>query len=169
MSSFTLPVVSRQNVHANLARNSELEPVAAVGYPPAHNADSEWLRPAPTKMAGTSRAASPKIKKLPQKTFFSIQSVPCDRVPAARFMCRDKVPRQVFVIQLEEARAEWRRRCGRCSNPIRRKPKQASRPGVAPDFLMSWRSLSRFRSTLHDLTDAIPRVPSSAECIPVSG
>ena len=29
---------------------------------------------------------------------------------AARFMCRDKSPRQVFVIQLEEARAEWRRR-----------------------------------------------------------
>jgi hypothetical protein len=25
---------------------------------------------------------------------------------AARFMCRDKSPRQVFVIQLEEARAE---------------------------------------------------------------
>lgn len=29
---------------------------------------------------------------------------------AARFMCRDKEPRRVFVIQLEEARAEWRRR-----------------------------------------------------------
>jgi hypothetical protein len=29
---------------------------------------------------------------------------------AARFMCRDKVPLQVFVIQLDEARAEWRRR-----------------------------------------------------------
>jgi hypothetical protein len=29
---------------------------------------------------------------------------------AARFMCRDKEPRQMFVIQLEEARAEWRRR-----------------------------------------------------------
>jgi hypothetical protein len=29
---------------------------------------------------------------------------------AARFMCRDKSPRQVFVIQLAEARAEWRRR-----------------------------------------------------------
>jgi len=29
---------------------------------------------------------------------------------AARLMCRDKSPRQVFVIQLEEARAEWRRR-----------------------------------------------------------
>jgi len=27
---------------------------------------------------------------------------------AARFMCRDKEPRQVFVIQLEEARGEWR-------------------------------------------------------------
>ena len=27
---------------------------------------------------------------------------------AARFMGRDKEPRQVFVIQLEEARAEWR-------------------------------------------------------------
>ena len=29
---------------------------------------------------------------------------------AARFMCCDKVPRQVFVTQLDEARAEWRRR-----------------------------------------------------------
>jgi hypothetical protein len=29
---------------------------------------------------------------------------------AARFMCRDKSPRQAFVIQLEEARAEWPRR-----------------------------------------------------------
>jgi hypothetical protein len=29
---------------------------------------------------------------------------------AARSMCRDKAPRQVFVIQLEEAKAEWRRR-----------------------------------------------------------
>jgi hypothetical protein len=29
---------------------------------------------------------------------------------AARSMCRDKPPRQVFVIQLDEARAEWRRR-----------------------------------------------------------
>ena len=29
---------------------------------------------------------------------------------AARFMCRDKSPREVFVIQLNEARAEWRRR-----------------------------------------------------------
>jgi hypothetical protein len=29
---------------------------------------------------------------------------------AARFMCRDKVPRQVFLIQLDEARAKWRRR-----------------------------------------------------------
>jgi hypothetical protein len=29
---------------------------------------------------------------------------------AARFMCRDKSPWQVFVIQLEEARSEWRRR-----------------------------------------------------------
>ena len=29
---------------------------------------------------------------------------------AARFMCRDKSPRQVFVIQAEEARAEWRGR-----------------------------------------------------------
>ena len=29
---------------------------------------------------------------------------------AARFMCRDKSPRQVFVIQLQEAESEWRRR-----------------------------------------------------------
>ena len=29
---------------------------------------------------------------------------------AARFMCSDKSPRQVFVVQLEEARAEWKRR-----------------------------------------------------------
>jgi hypothetical protein len=29
---------------------------------------------------------------------------------AARFMCRDKNPREVFVIQSEEAKAEWRRR-----------------------------------------------------------
>jgi hypothetical protein len=29
---------------------------------------------------------------------------------AARFMCGDKSPRQAFVIQLEEAGAEWRRR-----------------------------------------------------------
>ena len=29
---------------------------------------------------------------------------------AARFMCRDKSPREVFVVQLKEARAEWRRR-----------------------------------------------------------
>jgi hypothetical protein len=29
---------------------------------------------------------------------------------AARFMCRDGWPGQVFVIQLEEAKAEWRRR-----------------------------------------------------------
>ena len=29
---------------------------------------------------------------------------------AARFMCRDKSPREVFVIQVNEARAEWRRR-----------------------------------------------------------
>ena len=29
---------------------------------------------------------------------------------AARFMCRDKSPREVFVIQLEEARSEWRQR-----------------------------------------------------------
>jgi hypothetical protein len=29
---------------------------------------------------------------------------------AARFMCRDKSPGQAFVIQLEEARSEWRRR-----------------------------------------------------------
>jgi hypothetical protein len=29
---------------------------------------------------------------------------------AARFMCRDKSPREVFLVQLEEARAEWRRR-----------------------------------------------------------
>jgi hypothetical protein len=29
---------------------------------------------------------------------------------AGRSLCRDKSPRQVFVIQLEEARAEWRRR-----------------------------------------------------------
>ena len=28
----------------------------------------------------------------------------------ARFMCQDKSPREVFVIQLNEARAEWRRR-----------------------------------------------------------
>jgi hypothetical protein len=29
---------------------------------------------------------------------------------AARFMCSDKSPWQAFAIQLEEARAEWRRR-----------------------------------------------------------
>jgi hypothetical protein len=29
---------------------------------------------------------------------------------AAKFMCRDKVPREVFVTQLKEAREEWRRR-----------------------------------------------------------
>jgi hypothetical protein len=29
---------------------------------------------------------------------------------AARFMCSDKSPRQAFVVQLEEARAEWLRR-----------------------------------------------------------
>ena len=29
---------------------------------------------------------------------------------AARFMCRDKSPRKVFLVQLEEARAEWKRR-----------------------------------------------------------
>ena len=29
---------------------------------------------------------------------------------AACFMCRDKAPQHVFVIQLDEARAEWRRR-----------------------------------------------------------
>jgi hypothetical protein len=29
---------------------------------------------------------------------------------AAQFLCRDKSARQVFVIQLEEARVEWRRR-----------------------------------------------------------
>jgi hypothetical protein len=29
---------------------------------------------------------------------------------AARSMCRDKSPHQVFVIRLEEARAEWLRR-----------------------------------------------------------
>ena len=29
---------------------------------------------------------------------------------AARFMCRDKVRRHVFVVQADEARAEWRRR-----------------------------------------------------------
>jgi hypothetical protein len=29
---------------------------------------------------------------------------------AAAFMCRDKEPRQAFVIQLNEARAEWQRR-----------------------------------------------------------
>ena len=28
---------------------------------------------------------------------------------SARFMCQDKLPREVFVIQLDEARAEWRR------------------------------------------------------------
>ena len=33
---------------------------------------------------------------------------------AARFMCRDKSPREVFVIQLNEARAEWRRRNPKC-------------------------------------------------------
>ena len=31
---------------------------------------------------------------------------------ASRFMCRDETPREVFVIQLNEARAEWRRRKG---------------------------------------------------------
>jgi hypothetical protein len=29
---------------------------------------------------------------------------------AGRLLCRDKNPRRVFVIQLEEARAEWQRR-----------------------------------------------------------
>lgn len=29
---------------------------------------------------------------------------------AARYMCRDKNPRRVFVRQLEEARKEWKRR-----------------------------------------------------------
>ena len=29
---------------------------------------------------------------------------------AARFLCRDKNPRRIFVVQLEEARTEWRRR-----------------------------------------------------------
>ena len=29
---------------------------------------------------------------------------------AAKFMCRDKVPREVFETQLKEAREEWRRR-----------------------------------------------------------
>jgi uncharacterized protein YjiS (DUF1127 family) len=29
---------------------------------------------------------------------------------AAKFMCRDKKPRETFVTQLSEARAEWRRR-----------------------------------------------------------
>jgi hypothetical protein len=29
---------------------------------------------------------------------------------AAAFLCRDKQPREVFVIQLRECRAEWRRR-----------------------------------------------------------
>ena len=29
---------------------------------------------------------------------------------AAKFMCRDKKPRETFVTQLNEAREEWRRR-----------------------------------------------------------
>jgi len=29
---------------------------------------------------------------------------------AAKFMCRGKVPKEVFVTQLREAREEWRRR-----------------------------------------------------------
>jgi hypothetical protein len=29
---------------------------------------------------------------------------------AARFICRDKSPRRVFMTQLEEAREEWKRR-----------------------------------------------------------
>ena len=39
-------------------------------------------------------------------------------VKAARFMCRDKSPRQAFVVQLEEARAEWRRRRSENSGSI---------------------------------------------------
>ena len=37
---------------------------------------------------------------------------------AARFICRDKSPRQAFVVQLEEARAEWRRRRSENSGSI---------------------------------------------------
>jgi hypothetical protein len=29
---------------------------------------------------------------------------------AAAFMCHDKIPREVFLTQLKEAREEWRRR-----------------------------------------------------------
>ncbi len=32
-------------------------------------------------------------------------------------MCRDKSPRQAFVIQLEEAKAEWRRRTSVVTKP----------------------------------------------------
>jgi hypothetical protein len=37
---------------------------------------------------------------------------------AARFICRDKSARQAFVVQLEEARAEWRRRRSENSGSI---------------------------------------------------
>ena len=49
---------------------------------------------------------------------------------AARFMCRDKSPRQAFVIQLEEARPEWRRVVSRTGAILRRVGLS-----VAPRFL----------------------------------
>jgi hypothetical protein len=35
---------------------------------------------------------------------------------AAKFMCHDKKPREVFVTQLYEARQEWRRRHSKADN-----------------------------------------------------
>jgi hypothetical protein len=37
---------------------------------------------------------------------------------AARFMCRDQSPRQAFVVQLEGARAEWKRHPEPWGNPL---------------------------------------------------
>jgi hypothetical protein len=50
---------------------------------------------------------------------------------AARFMCQDKSAREVFVIQLEEARAEWRRRTS-VDKP---------RPGSLGPLTAAWRTL----------------------------